>query len=63
VIVANNLWERDQLRKLNTAEKVRAQIERCERGQKGAPSVANAKDWGRKLVFLDKLLRQVEAGL
>jgi hypothetical protein len=60
MIVANNLWERDQLRKLKTREQVLAQTKRCEQGLQGAPSFGKCKEWGRKLTFLDKLLRQVE---
>lgn len=58
-LIANNLWEQDQLRKLKTPEQVRALIERCELGQRAAPSAHKVKEWGRKLVFLDKLLREL----
>jgi len=56
---ANNLWEKDRLRKLTTVAAVEAEIARCEFGQRGAPSAAKVKDWGRKLVWLDRLKREL----
>lgn len=59
MIKANNLWEADRLRKLATGADVVAEIERCEMGQKAAPTEAKRSEWHKKLLFLDKLRRHI----
>lgn len=61
-IIANNLWERDQMRKLTTPELVQQQIERCEQGVKAAPSIAKVNEWRRKLSFLNRLKFELRKG-
>ncbi len=58
-ISTNNLWERDRLRKLTTIEQVDAEIAWCEAGQRVAPN-HKSKEWRRKLVWLDKLRRELK---
>jgi hypothetical protein len=57
---ASNLWEKDRLAKLTTLEAVDREIERCEFGLRNAPSTAKVKEWGRKLIWLGALRRELE---
>lgn len=58
-LIAQNLWEKDQMRKLTTVAAVDQQIDRCLRGEAAAPSDAKMREWGRKLKFLARLKEKV----
>jgi hypothetical protein len=54
-MIARNLWEADQLRRLTTVALVDAELARCTRGAAAAPTPAKYNEWQRKLAFLRRL--------
>lgn len=58
-LIAQNLWEKDQMRKLTTVAAVDVQIERCEQGEFASPTKSVEMTWRKKLVFLARLKEMV----
>ena len=62
MLIAKNLWEKDQMRKLTNVADCEAQIARCTHGAEAAPTIPKKAEWFRKLEFLRKLRHQLIGG-